>query len=90
MLAILILMHVLISVILIFAVLLQQGKGASMGMLSSAGESWFGPAGSKSLLMKMTVGFGIAFLVSSVLITLASSHRTLGASAPPPVSSPQR
>lgn len=90
MIAVLLTIHAIISVLLILAVLLQQGKGASMGMLSSAGQTWFGPAASKSLLMKLTVGFAVAFLVSSVLLTLASTRRPLSAPASPPVSAPAR
>lgn len=88
MLTILVLIHVAVSALLILAVLLQQGKGASMGMLSSAGQTWFGPTAGKSLLMKMTVGFAVVFLISSVLLTLVSTRRPIAAQTPPPVSSP--
>jgi preprotein translocase subunit SecG len=84
----LIFIHVTISVLLIMAVLLQQGKGASMGILSSAGQSWFGPAAGKSLLMKMTIGFAVTFLICSVLLTLVSTRKPIAASSPPPVSAP--
>ena len=72
-------------VLLILAVLIQQGKGASMGLLSGAGQSWFGPAGSKTLLMKITVGLAAAFLLLSVLLALVSTPRPL---APPPAPAP--
>lgn len=81
MIAVLVTLHVLICAVLILAVLLQQGKGASMGLLSSAGQSWFGPAGSKTLLMKITVGVAVAFLLSSILLTLAGTRRPLSAPA---------
>ncbi len=69
--------------LLVIAVLLQQGKGASMGLLSGAGQSWFGPAASKTLLMKITVGLAAGFLALAVLLSLSGSrHQTL---APPPV-----
>lgn len=74
--------YILICLFLILAVLLQQGKGASMGILSGAGQSWFGPTGGKTFLMKMTVAMAIAFLLSSILITVLSSRRAL--MAPPP------
>jgi len=69
--------------LLILAVLIQQGKGASMGLLSGAGQTWFGPAGSKTLLMKITVGLAGAFLFLAILLALASAPRQL---APPPPS----
>lgn len=53
---ILVTIHVLICFLLVLAVLIQQGKGASMGIISGASQSWFGPTGSKTLLMKVTVG----------------------------------
>lgn len=77
----LILLFTLNCLLLILAVLIQQGKGASMGLLSGAGQTWFGPAGSKTLLMKITVGLAGAFLFLAILLALASAPRQL---APPP------
>lgn len=74
-------------VLLITAVMLQQGKGASMGLLSGAGQSWFGPAASKTLLMKITVGLAAAFLVLAVLLSLAGTRRQAVAAPPPPAES---
>jgi preprotein translocase subunit SecG len=76
----LVLLFSLNCVLLILAVLIQQGKGASMGLLSGAGQTWFGPAGSKTLLMKITVGLAGAFLFLAILLALASAPRQL---APP-------
>lgn len=70
--------------LLIIAVLLQQGKGASMGLLSGAGQSWFGPAASKTLLMKITVGLAGVFLVLAVLLSLAGTRRQAAVAPPPP------
>ena len=80
--------YVVVCLLLILAVLIQQGKGASMGILSGAGQTWFGPAGSKTLLMKMTLGLAGAFLALSVLLALATSasRRTM-AGAPGAASS---
>lgn len=77
--------YVAVCVLLILAVLIQQGKGASMGILSGAGQTWFGPAGSKTLLMKITLGLVGGFLALSVLLALASSssRRTMAGGAAP-------
>lgn len=75
-------LHVGVCILLILAIMLQQGKGASMGILSGASQTWFGPTGSKSLLMKITVGFACGFLALSVLLSLVSQQRP--AAAPPP------
>ncbi len=87
---VLIIIHVTISLFLILAVLIQQGKGASMGILSGAGQTWFGPAGSKTLLMKITVGLACAFLLNSLLLSLASRRQTMVVAppAPPPQQAP--
>lgn len=77
-------LYMLACTLLIGAVLLQQGKGASMGLLSGAGQSWFGPAASKTLLMKITVGLAAAFLVLAVLLSLAGTRRQAVAAPPPP------
>ena len=83
----LVILHLTVSFVLVGAVLLQQGKGASMGILSGAGQTWFGPAGSKSLLMKITVGLSAAFLCTSLLLTLAGTRRPM-ASLPPQQEAP--
>jgi len=80
MISLLVTVHVLICLFLVIAILLQQGKGASMGALGGAGQSWFGPTGSKSVLMKITVGLSIAFLLVSILLALASRDRPMTAS----------
>ena len=80
---ILVTIHVVICLLLVLAVLIQQGKGASMGILSGASQSWFGPTGSKTLLMKVTVGLASAFLLLSLLITMAGSRRRVMVSPTP-------
>lgn len=82
MLGFLILLHGIICTLLLLAVLLQQGKGASMGMLGGASQSWFGPSGAKTVLMKVTVGLAVAFLLSSMLITLVNARRPASPLAP--------
>ena len=73
---ILVSIHVGISLLLIIAILLQQGKGASMGILSGAGQTWFGPTGGKTVLMKVTVGLACAFLLNSVLLSMAVQRQS--------------
>jgi len=75
MLTVLVILHGTICVLLLLAVMIQQGKGASMGMLGGASQSWFGPSGAKTILMKITVGLAAGFLLTSMLITLINSQR---------------
>jgi len=82
--AFLVVIHGFICVFLLFAVMIQQGKGASMGMLGGASQSWFGPTGTKTVLMKITVGLACGFLLTSLLMTMISSQRTAAPMAPPP------
>ena len=64
---ILLVVHVVICVSLIFLVLVQHGKGASMGALfgSSSGGA-FGAQATTSFLVKLTTWFAIAFFASSL------------------------
>jgi preprotein translocase subunit SecG len=83
--------YVILCVLLIAAILLQQGKGASMGVLGGAGQAWFGPAGSKTLLMKITLWLAGAYLVLAVLLSLAASRKAAPIpppAVPPPVEAP--
>jgi len=84
MLAVLVVLHATICVLLLLAVMIQQGKGASMGMLGGASQSWFGPSGAKTILMKITVGLAAGFLITSMLITLVNSQRRMAPMAPAP------
>jgi len=90
MVGILVFLHLVICFLLIIAVMIQQGKGASMGMLGGASQSFFGPAGSKTFLMKLTVGLAVGFLATSILITLVSAQRPVASGAAPaaPASAP--
>ncbi len=85
MMTILYVLYVIACLLLIVAVLLQQGKGSGMGALAGAGQTWFGPAGSKTLLMKITLGLAGVFLAMAVLMSLVASRRP---SAPPPPEMP--
>ncbi|MEK7475862.1 MAG: preprotein translocase subunit SecG [Candidatus Coatesbacteria bacterium] len=78
-------LYVFVCLLLIVAVLIQQGKGSGMGALTGAGQTWFGPAGSKTLLMKITLGLAGVFLVMAVIMTLAATRRPM---APPPQEAP--
>jgi preprotein translocase subunit SecG len=80
---ILVTIHVAICLLLTLVILIQQGKGASMGILSGASQTWFGPAGSKTLLMKFTVGLAVAFLLVSLLLTMAATRRRVEMASEP-------
>ncbi len=89
MLEIVLVLHFIVALCLIVLVLLQQGKGASVGAAfgSGASSTIFGSRGPASFLMKLTGLLVVFFFITS--LTLAcfaakSAHSTLDA----PVSSP--
>jgi preprotein translocase subunit SecG len=67
--------HVILAVTLVGLVLLQQGKGADVGAVMGGGaNTLFGVGGASSLLVRMTTGIAVAFMLTSVLLVrLAAS-----------------
>lgn len=75
--------QVVICVLLIGAILLQVGRGASTGAMFGGGQStFFGPSGEVSFLGKVIVVLAVAFMVNTVLLYISSRQ------APPPMSPP--
>lgn len=67
-------LHVMTSLVLIFIVLLQTGKGAEMGaVFGSASSSVFGPTGPANILTKITVGAAILFMITSLYLSYSFS-----------------
>lgn len=71
----LILLHVLVSLILILIVLLQTGKGASLGAaFGGASQTIFGSRGPGSFLGKLTTAAAIIFMLTSLVLAILSSR----------------
>ncbi len=70
-------LHILVSFILIASVLLQVGKGASIGSAfgGAGSQTLFGSAGPANLLTKVTGLCAIIFMATSLYLTLTSSDR---------------
>lgn len=67
-------LHVIVSLVLIFIVLLQTGKGAEMGaVFGSASSSVFGPTGPTSILTKITIAAVVIFVFTSLFLTYSFS-----------------
>jgi preprotein translocase subunit SecG len=88
----LVIIHVIISIFLILVVLLQQGKGADLAGAFGGGGSQtaFGARGATTLLHKLTTGFFIAFVITSLSLAILqarprSSVMSGTPSAPAPV-----
>ncbi len=73
--ALLLVIHVLLCLFLIVVILLQAGKGASMGAAFGGGsQTVFGPRGGQTLLSKATAIIAVLFMVSSMLLAWLSSR----------------
>jgi preprotein translocase subunit SecG len=72
-------LHVLICLSIIGVVLLQQGRGADIGAAFGAGASntVFGSRGAGNFLTKLTTGFAIAFMVTSLVLAYVAVPRSL-------------
>ena len=73
---ILVVIHVLVSLFLILVVLVQQGKGADLAGAFGGGGSQtaFGARGATTLLHKLTTGFFVAFVVTSLTLAIVQAR----------------
>ncbi|HSP33393.1 MAG TPA: preprotein translocase subunit SecG [Thermoanaerobaculia bacterium] len=69
-------LHILVSIFLILVVLLQQGKGADLAGAFGGGGSQtaFGARGATTLLHKLTTGFFIAFVITSMALAVLQAR----------------
>ena len=72
----LVIIHVIISLFLILVVLVQQGKGADLAGAFGGGGSQtaFGARGATTLLHKLTTGFFVAFVLTSMALAILQAH----------------
>ncbi|MDA8027686.1 MAG: preprotein translocase subunit SecG [Nitrospiraceae bacterium] len=67
--------HVLTSLLIIAAVLLQSGKGAETGvMIGGSSQSMFGARGATPFLSKVTVVLATIFMVTSLSLALLKQN----------------
>ena len=64
--------HIAICMGLVFIVLLQQGKGAGMGISLGGGSSQtlFGSSGATTFLQKITTAIAIVFMITSMALSM--------------------
>src|SRR3989338_1958393 len=68
--------HILTAALLVALVLVQQGKGATLGAAfgSGASQTVFGSRGSGSFLFRITLGLAGAFFVTSLFLNYLTMH----------------
>jgi preprotein translocase subunit SecG len=72
-----IIIHVLACVALVLVVLLQAGKGASMGAaFGGSSQTVFGSAGATTFLAKMTTVVALVFMLTSLGLAIFSGKGT--------------
>ena len=77
--SILVALHVLTGFALILIVLLQTGRGASMGAaFGGSNQTIFGAGGALGLLGKLTTVAAIVFMLTSLTLAIYSSKRRTG------------
>lgn len=82
--------HIMVSLLLIFIVLIQGGKGAELGAAFGGGSSQtlFGGRGAATFLNKMTTVVAVVFMLTSLFLAIASVRSTSVIEQPAPVESP--
>ncbi len=70
----LVIVHVIVSVFLIFVVLIQGGKGAEMGAaFGGSTQTLFGSRGAATFLSKLTTIVAIIFMLTSLTMAVLSA-----------------
>ena len=74
--AVVIVIHVIVCIALICIVLLQTGKGASLGAaFGGSTQTVFGASGSGGFFEKITTWVAVVFMLTSLSLTYMSAHR---------------
>ena len=75
-----IVLHVIVSLALIFIILLQTGTGAGMGAAFGGGgsQTLFGSSGSSKFFTRLTAIAATIFMLTSLTLTITSAHRVKG------------
>ncbi len=75
--AIVITLHIVVSVIMVLFILLQTGKGADIGAVFGGGGSHtlFGSSGAATFLSKVTIVAAVTFMLTSITLSYFTGKR---------------
>ncbi|MBW1945914.1 MAG: preprotein translocase subunit SecG [Deltaproteobacteria bacterium] len=83
--------HIIICIALILIVLLQTGKGASMGAaFGGSTQTVFGATGSADFFEKITTAVAVIFMLTSLTLTYTSVKRGAKTIMTPPVTQEEK
>ena len=69
-------LHIIVCIILILVILLQAGKGASMGAaFGGSSQTVFGSSGPASFLGKLTTAVAVLFMLTSLTLSYSALHK---------------
>lgn len=76
MITLVVVVHIVVCISLVLIVLLQTGKGASMGAaFGGSSQTLFGSSGPGTFLGKLTTAVAIIFMITSLFLAYTSTHR---------------
>ena len=86
----LVIVHVIVSIFLILVVLVQQGKGADLAGAFGGGGSQtaFGARGATTLLHKLTTGFFVLFVITSMTLSILQARPRASVMSGQPAAAP--
>jgi preprotein translocase subunit SecG len=68
--------HIVVCILMVLVVLLQKGKGASMGAaFGGSSQTIFGSSGPGTFLGKITTGVAVVFMLTSLYLAYFAVHK---------------
>ncbi len=75
---VLLIVHLIIALCLISVVLLQRSEGGALGIGGGGGGGLVSSRGAETALSKLTWGLAVAFISTSILLTILAGGREVG------------
>ena len=77
---VILIVHLILALCLIGVVLLQRSEGGGLGIGGGGGGGVMSGRGAATALGKLTWGFAIAFLITSLVLTIIAAQNAAGTS----------